>query len=445
MTDVTPKPRRPTSRVPAGRRERFAKLGTMLAGIAGDVTMGALRRAAGRPGADGHLLLNPATARRITDTLADMRGAAMKLGQMLSLQGADLLPPEFAEILGTLRSQAHFMPESQVRRVLETELGPDWSERFAEFDFEPLAAASIGQVHGAIARDGREVALKIQYPGVARSISSDVDNLGVLLRMSRVLPVEIEIEPLLQELKRELRREADYTREADNTEKYRELVGDDPSVLVPRVHRDLSTRHLIATDRIHARPIEDLRSPEHPQERRNRIGERLVRLVVRELFSFRFMQTDPNFGNYMFDPEKERVALIDFGSVRKFSRRFSDQYRAFVAAGVDLDRAGLEQAGRTLGFLRGDEDAAALATYMELCRLLNEPLRTPGLYVFCDSDLARRARDRSLEALTRHRIQQPPPEILFLHRKLIGSFLLCAHIGAEVDVHAIYQELMQGA
>jgi predicted unusual protein kinase regulating ubiquinone biosynthesis (AarF/ABC1/UbiB family) len=411
----------------------------MLAGIAGEAALEALRRAAGGEGT-GSLVLTEANARRLTSTLADMRGAAMKLGQMLSLHGEDLLPPEFTEILAGLRTQAHFMPEDQVREVLGRELGPDWEARFADFDFEPLAAASIGQVHAAETLDGRELALKLQYPGVSRSISSDVDNLGVLLRVSRVLPVELDVDPLLAELKRELRREADYGREADNTERYAKLVGDDPGVRVPAVHRDLSTRHLLATDRIHARPIEDLRSPEHSQARRDRVGDHLLRLVVRELFEFRFMQTDPNFGNYLFDPATERVALIDFGAVRSFSRKFTDEYRRFLVAAVDEEAEDLNRIGTELGFLRGDESAEARAMFGELCALFTEPLRARGPYDFAHSGLSRRARDLGLEALVRVRLQQPPPEVLFLHRKLVGSFLLCGHIGAEVDCQQIFAE-----
>ena len=434
------RPRRPTSRVPSGRGERIARLGGMVAGMAGEAALEALRRAAGRAESDGSLVWTEANARRLTETLSDMRGAAMKLGQMLSLHGDDILPPEFSEVLAGLRSQAHFMPRSQVREVLARELGSDWKARFAEFDFEPMAAASIGQVHEATTIDGRAVALKIQYPGVSESISSDVDNLGVLLRVSRLLPVDIDIDPLLAELKRELKREADYRREANSTERYRELVGDDPTVLVPRVHRDLTTVHVIATDRIQARPIEDLRSPEHSQERRDRVGERLLKLVLTELFEFRFMQTDPNFGNYLFDPATERVALIDFGSTRSFDRRFAEAYRAFLIASVDELADQLASVGRRLGFLRGDESPEELEMFGKLCALFTEPLRTRGPYDFAGSGLSRRARDLSLEALGRYRLQQPPPEILFLHRKLVGSFLLCSHITARVDCHALYRE-----
>jgi predicted unusual protein kinase regulating ubiquinone biosynthesis (AarF/ABC1/UbiB family) len=440
MTDVWEKGGRRAARVPEGRVERFAKLGSMLAGIAGEATLEALRRAAGRGEQDGSLVLTRANAHRVTETLADLRGAAMKLGQLLSLQGEELLPPKFVEILASLRDQAYFMPEAQVREVLARELGPDCEARFAEFDFEPIAAASIGQVHAAESADGRDLAVKLQYPGVSRSISSDVDNLAVFLRVSRLLPAAIDFEVLIPELKVELRREADYRREANNTERYRRLVGDDPSVLVPRVHRDLCTRRVLATDRVYARPIEDLRSLEHPQERRDRMGTSLVRLVFRELFSFRFMQTDPNFANYLFEPKEERVALLDFGAARSFSREFIEAYRRLIISAVERDHRSLVQVATQLGFLREDEAWIGRAIFVELCELFAEPLRCPGPYDFANSDLARRLRERSLEALEEYRFSQPPTQTLFLHRKLAGSFLLCGHIGAVVDCRSAYRE-----
>jgi predicted unusual protein kinase regulating ubiquinone biosynthesis (AarF/ABC1/UbiB family) len=396
----------------------------MLAGIAGETALEALRRLGGG-GEEGSVVLTRANAQRVTDTLSNLRGAAMKLGQMLSLHGDDLLPPEFVQILSAVRNQAHFMPEDQVRAVLVRELGADWESKFAEFDFEPLAAASIGQVHDARGPDGAELALKIQYPGVDRSIGSDVDNLAVLLRVTRLLPAELELDPLLEEVKQELKREADYRREADNTERYGELCRDEPAVLVPGVHRSLSSRRVLATDRVFGLPIEDLRSPEHSQERRDRIGERLLGLVLR-----------------LFDPNNERIALLDFGAARRFTRKFTDAYRRLLVASVDDHRPALFEVSRELGFLKGDETPEALDIYVELLRLLTEPLRAEQPYDFRNSDLARRARETSLEALAHHRLPNPPSETLFLHRKLGGSFLLAAHIGAVVDTRALYRRFV---
>ncbi|HTO05980.1 MAG TPA: AarF/ABC1/UbiB kinase family protein [Myxococcota bacterium] len=431
---------RKTSRVPEGRAERIARVAGLFAAIAGESALEALRRIAGAGEKDGSLLLNRANARRVADTLADLRGAAMKLGQLLSLQGNDLLSPALRETLATLQSHAHVMPEAQVRQVLQLELGRDWKKRFIEFDFDPLAAASIGQVHAAQARDGRELALKIQYPGVERSIDGDVDNLALLLRTLRLVPAGLDVDSVLPELKEELRREADYAREARSQEQYRALVGDDPGVLVPRVHADLSTRRVLASDRVRALPIEDLRSPSHPQRLRDEVGEKLLRLVFRELFEFRFVQTDPNFGNYLYEPKHERVALLDFGSVRSFSRHFTDHYRELMAATVAGECAEVEELGRELGLLRGDESPEARAAFAQLSLRVAEPLARPGPFDFAGAQLAREVRDLGLDAYTRRGLHAPPTELLFLHRKLAGSYLLLAHIGARVDCARIFAE-----
>ena len=269
-----------------------------------------------------------------------------------------------------------------MRQVLAHELGRDWKSRFSEFDFEPLAAASIGQVHAAQSRDGRDLALKLQYPGVERSIDGDVDNLALLLKALRLVPAGLDLDAVLPELKEELRREADYAREARSQEQYRAFVGEDPGVLVPRVHADLSTRRVLASDRVRALPIEDLRSPEHPQRLRDAIGEKLLRLVFRELFEFRFVQTDPNFGNYLYEPKHERVALLDFGAVRSFSRHFTDHYRDLIAATISGDSGELEERGTELGLLRGDETAEARSAFAHLCARVAEPLACSGAYDF---------------------------------------------------------------
>jgi predicted unusual protein kinase regulating ubiquinone biosynthesis (AarF/ABC1/UbiB family) len=432
--------RQKTTRVPEGRAERIGRLAGLLAAIAGESALEALRRVAGAGERDASILLTSASARRLADTLADLRGAAMKLGQLLSLQGDDLLSPTLRETLASLQSHAHFMPEAQVRQVLAHELSRDWKQRFAEFDFEPLAAASIGQVHAATARDGRDLALKLQYPGVERSIDGDVDNLALLLRALRLVPAGLDLDSVLPELKEELRREADYAREARSQEQYRALVGDDPGVLVPRVHADLSTRRVLASDRVRALPIEDLRSPTHPQRLRDEIGAKLLRLVFRELFEFRFVQTDPNFGNYLYEPKHERVALLDFGSVRSFSRHFTDHYRQLIAATIAGDCADVEERGRDLGLLRGDEGEEALTAFANLSMRVAEPLAHAGLYDFGAAHLAREVRELGVEAYTRRGLHAPSTELIFLHRKLAGTYLLLAHIGARVDCRRMFEE-----
>ena len=212
-------------------------------------------------------MLSAPNARRLAERLARLRGAAMKIGQLVSMQGADVLPPEFAQALAVLRSQAVPMPATQLRRVLGREYGAGWERRFARFDMEPVAAASIGQVHRAVAADGRSLALKIQYPGVARSIASDVDNVAALLRLINLLPVELDVAGMADEAKRQLIQEADYLSEARFLEQYARLVADEAGLLVPRVHCDLTTTRIMAMDFVEAEPLEAL--AEAPQARRD--------------------------------------------------------------------------------------------------------------------------------------------------------------------------------
>jgi len=427
------------TRVPTGRLERLARLGWMAGEFAaGGLADGAKRLVGSGPMDAASIFLSAPRAKKLARRLSQMRGAAMKLGQLLSLEGDDLLPPEFAEALSVLRSTADTMPASQVRRALGRAYGKGWETRFREFDFDPLAAASIGQVHAAVTADGREVALKIQYPGVARSIDSDVNNLASLLRMTRILPVEVDISGIVAEAKRQLKQEADYQTEAGHMKRYRTLVSDDPAVRVPGVYDDLTTKRVLAMERAWGRPIEDLRGPEHPESLRDSAGDHLQRLMFRELFEFGFMQTDPNFANYLFEPDSGRLVLLDFGAAREFPREFVERYRRICRAMVSRDHEEIRRAAVAIGYLGGDESEGRAKALADLIILLGEPLRHPGVYDFGRSRLAARARDAGFDLVVRHGFMRPPPpETIFLHRKLAGTFFLCARIGARVDTHAL--------
>ncbi len=320
--------RKPTSApVPQSRLGRFARIGV----AAGELAVGAaaegLRRFARGESADlGSALFSASNARRLATRLARLRGAAMKIGQLVSLQGEDILPPEFAQALAVLRAQATPMPTRQLRGVLGREYGKGWERRFSTFDYEPVAAASIGQVHRATTPDGRDLALKIQYPGVARSIASDIDNVAVLLRLFNLLPLDLDVGGIAAEAKRQLAQEADYVNEARFLERYARLVADEPALLVPRVHWDLTTPRVMAMDFVEGEPLDVLEAA--PQARRDAVGALLERLLFRELFEFRVMQTDPNFANYLYQPANGRVALLDFGATQRFSAAFVAQLRA---------------------------------------------------------------------------------------------------------------------
>ena len=402
----------------------------------GAAAEGLRRFARGEAGNLGSALLTGPNARRLAARLGRLRGAAMKIGQLVSLQGEDVLPAEFAQAMAVLRAQATPMPAQQLRGVLGREYGKGWERRFATFDYEPVAAASIGQVHRATTPDGRDLALKIQYPGVARSITSDIDNVAALLRLFNLLPLDLDIAGIAAEAKRQLAQEADYVSEARFLERYARLVADEPALLVPRVHRDLTTTRVMAMDFVAGEPLEAL--DDAPQARRDAVGGLLERLLFRELFEFRVMQTDPNFANYLYQPASGRVVLLDFGATQRYGAAFVAHYARITRGVIDGDRDAVARAAIRIGYATADDAPERVQAVVDVIFLVCEPLRHAGPYDFPGSDLPSRVRALGLDlAFRRGLLRSPPPETLFLHRKLVGSFLLLARIGARVDARAL--------
>jgi predicted unusual protein kinase regulating ubiquinone biosynthesis (AarF/ABC1/UbiB family) len=292
-------------------------------------------------------------------------------------------------------------------------------------------------VHRARAADGRELVLKIQYPGVARSIDSDVDNMATLLRWLDFLPLDLDVPGLAAEAKRQLRLEADYEAEVRHAERFRELLDDSGDFLVPRVHRDFSTRRILAMDFVEGIPLDQLRDRGLSQRERDRLGRALEALMFRELFGLRYMQSDPNPANYLYDPASRRLVLLDFGSTLELDPERVERYRDICRALVRDDEPGIRRHAIELGYLSPDEPADRARGVIDMIRLVCEPLTHRGVYDFAGSRLVGRARDLGIDLALRHGLPTPPPETAFLHRKLVGNFMLCALLGAHIDAHAL--------
>ena len=304
--------------VPSGRLSRVIGLGSLAGRIAGNmVTSGAGQLLKGQRPAMADLLLTPANITRIADKLATMRGAAMKVGQLISMDGGDFLPEELSAILARLREDASPMPKAQLTEVLSNALGENWQDNMLYFSFAPVAAASIGQVHKAITPDGTMLALKVQYPGVRESIDSDVDNVATLVRMSGLIPKTLDIAPVLEEAKQQLKQEADYLREAYMLDTYRSRLQDDDAFIVPRSYPSLCTENVLAMSFEKGDDIESVLQLE--QDLRNGIMSALMRLFFREVFDFKLIQSDPNLANYRYDPVSGKIILLDFGATREIA------------------------------------------------------------------------------------------------------------------------------
>jgi hypothetical protein len=324
------------------------------------------------------LLLTPGNFVRIADRLSHLRGAAMKLGQMISMDAGDMLPPELTEIMAQLRQNASPMPPHQLQRILAGQWGKDWRERFAWFDLAPLAAASIGQVHRAQTRDGRDLAIKVQYPGVAASIDADVDNVAALLRASSLWPRELDVAPLLAAAKTQLREEADYGREGEQMALFGRLLADSPDYVVPVLDRAFTTPQVLAMSFVEGRPIESL--ADAPQGVRDAAMRSLIALVLRELFEFGVMQTDPNFANYRYQPGAGRLVLLDFGAARPVAPQTSSGYRELLRATMAGDPDQARTAALAAGFLGPGAIANHAARIDRMIEVIIGEMRRPGAF-----------------------------------------------------------------
>lgn len=422
--------------VPSRRLSRLWHMGRATTDMAVGIGLrGMLDMARTQGDAPSRIQLTPEATQRLTNRLARMRGAVMKVGQMMSMDGSDIFTPEVAEIMASLRDRAEPMPLGQLAQVLDAELGDDWSTRFKRFDFTPIAAASIGQVHRAETRDGHQVAIKIQFPGVRESIDSDLDNLRFLNRTFGMTPRGMEIEPLFEETRRQLHQEADYAREADALETYQALLGDDPDLVVPSVYRDLTTPRVLTMSYAEGISIDQLNARHTRRTERDRVATVLTRLMFRELFELGLVQTDPNFGNYLYDMDTGRITLLDFGATQRVDPGLVEKFRRLGRAGLADDPAGLREAAIALGYIGADEPDERIEALVGLIRLSGEVLREKGPYDFGASTLSGRVFQQGRELFLAETFQQAPdPATLFLHRKFAGTFMLCRRLGARVDL-----------
>lgn len=423
--------------IPKSRLGRFSRVARMAGGVAaGMLSEGARQLSQGNRPKMSQMLLTPSNAKRVAKQLSTMRGAAMKVGQLLSMETSEYLPKELSDILAQLRDKAFTMPRAQLEAQLKAAYGDAWHQRFAEFDFEPLAAASIGQVHRATTLDGEEIVLKIQYPGVAESIDSDVDNIAALLRVTNLLPKHMDIAPLLKDAKAQLHEEADYRLEADHLQSFYALFGEHDDYLVPKLYPDLSTENVLAMEYVESAPIEALTDLD-PADLDIMVSK-LFALTFDEAFELRMMQTDANFANYRYQYSSRKIVLLDFGATRHFSKQFASNYKRLLRAVLADDAAQIVAAADRLGYQASSASEEYQRFLVEVFRVALEPLAHDGLYDFASARLSDRLSEMT-EAVYGFKEfwQAPPTDILYLHRKLGGIFMLATRLGARVNVNGL--------
>ncbi|KAF2669399.1 ABC1-domain-containing protein [Microthyrium microscopicum] len=428
------------SRVPSTRIGRLWQYGNLGVSMAVGAMGESLRRVTGG-GSTGSVLLSPGNLEKLVARLSRMRGAALKLGQMVSFQDLKMLPPEIHNVLQRVQDSADYMPASQRDSVLSRNLGSDWRDLFSRFDEVPVAAASIGQVHRAAYKaTGDEVAVKIQYPGVATSIDSDLSNISILLTASKLLPSGLFLDKTIANARTELAWECDYIREAECARRFRTLLSDDENVFkVPRIFDDACGKEVLTAEFMDGTAVTKL--PNLSQQERDWIGTNILRLCLREICDFQFMQTDPNWTNFLYNGEEHKLELLDFGASREYPLEFITNYVHLLDAAARQDSSGVEKESILLGYLTGHESKEMVKAHIESIITLSEPFgdTAPDVFDFKDQTITDRVRSL-IPLMLRERLSPPPEETYSLHRKLSGAFLLCARLGSRVRCREMFQK-----
>jgi predicted unusual protein kinase regulating ubiquinone biosynthesis (AarF/ABC1/UbiB family) len=438
------------SKIPQGRVRRSAKLGTAI-GVQATRYVGTRAVNVARSDEKAERRLEARhleTALKMVSILGEMKGAAMKLGQLASFIDTEFLPPEYAEVyqaeLAKLRTSAPPMPWEKVHVVLDEEyLGEPLEEVFATIEEEAFAAASIGQVHRATLHDGRTVAVKVQYPGVAEALEDDLRNAGMIVRLARALAPGLDAKAVAEELRVRVLEELDYEYEAQNQRAFSRAYRDHPFIYVPDVLTRLSRRRVLVTEYVEGKQFEEVK--QLPKEERNRFGEIVFRFCFGSIYHLQHFNADAHPGNYLLMSDG-RVAFLDFGMTKRLDPEQIELEQRAIDAAARRDPEGLRQALHDLGFIRDPSKLDA--------EMLMDHVTAVGGWYMEDREIEISARrvmkviesttDPRSEYYSLMRRESLPAEELMGRRMETGVLAVLAQLKAKRNWHRISREWIYG-
>jgi len=423
---------------PATRTARFMKLAGMTASVATRYAGQRMRRLLGDE--EGRKAreerVNEQIAEQIAETLGELKGAIMKVGQIAS-QTQDFLPREVTLALQKLQKEAPPMPFRDIAAQIRAELGDDPERIFGHIDEQPHAAASIGQVHRARTRDGREVIVKVQYPGVDRSVDSDLRQLRLTLKLGGLLKIPKDsVDQLFNEIRLRLSEELDYTNEARNIERFRQFHRGETGLIIPEVLPELSSRRVLTLAFEDGDHVSAVQAPIYTQEIVNLIGHRLFKTMADQLFSFQAIHGDPHAGNFAFRPDGT-VIIYDFGCVKHLKPEIVAAYRRTLKAALRADYRDLDRCLIDLG-VRIESQPAVDEAYYALWRdILIRPFASRDeTYDFASADLHRQVAAQAPTVLEHLEAFRPPVESIFIDRMIAGHYWLLKRLGVQAAFRA---------
>lgn len=413
-----------TTGAPAGRRERFFKLAGMTASVASKYASSRLTGLfkSDDDAQDARLEAFKKSGERIAETLGELKGAAMKIGQMASI-GSDILPKELSDALTKLQKEAPPMAYEVIAEQIERELGAPPEVLFDHFDPEPFAAASIGQVHRARVDDGREVVVKVQYPGVDASVDSDLAHLKLALRASGLVQKahRAGLSRTFERVRARLHEELDYTLEADNVRLFRAHHAKHEQIVVPDVVGERSSKRILTLTFEPGDALSALDAEGYTQEERNQVGANLVTAVNTQIFELRAVQADPNPANFACRKDGTLV-LYDFGCVERIDDALLTPYTALIRASWEEDYALAERYLTELGARNLDGPPVDFAFYKRWRDVFLEPFFADAPYDFGAAELHRKVMEIMPDAIRHMNAFQPADRLVFVDRALSGGY-----------------------
>lgn len=380
--------------------------------------------------------------KKVAQTLGEMKGAVMKVGQIAS-QVKDLLPKEVAEALEVLQKESPPMPYDMIRRQVIKSLGDDPENLFAEFDHTPFAAASIGQVHRATTKDGIDCVVKIQYPGVKESCESDLKHLRRALKLAGLVKVSDEIiEETFAEIRRTLYEELDYEHEAENAKFFYEYYKDHPKIETPQIIDELTTDKILTLTYVPGDSIKDVKPPRYSQDTINEIGMLLFETIGRQIYQLKRVHSDPHPGNFAFRPDGTLV-IYDFGAVKEIDDSVLQKYRALAKDAFAGNVATIDQHLRDIGVRIPGSGEIGIDYYQEWLDIIMAPFGNYSPYDFSNAQLHKQAAKKvRKEALRYLGYFQPSPDTMQVDRVITGHYWTMVELGVKAAFRPLIDEIV---
>ena len=384
-------------------------------------------------------LLSKKNVHSTVETLKELRGAAMKFGQLISIDEQLILTPELSKITKQLSSSGYSMPPRQVKKILDKNWEKGWLKNFDNFQVVPFASASIGQVHKAVLKNGSEVAIKIQFPNIRKTIKNDLNSLKFFINKLGLLPAYFNVNHYFTLCESQLIAESDYKLEAENIRKFSTLCRAKDHLKVPKIIEKFSTDEILTMsfEEGYELSADNLMA----KSDKNKLAKTLIELLLDEIFVFQFVQTDPNLANFLITPVKEKIILLDFGSCTNVSDETRELYAAFLDIGLTLDREKIKDFLLNLGFLTREIDTESNNLINELIDTVIEELKSNEDFNFSNSKVFNLINAEQLKKFQKMiPIKLLDGDFVFIQRKILGFLLFFHSLNASVPILKILKK-----